>query len=88
MIVRQVRLLLLVKELEDKKPTKRDVASSLQIHPFVAGKVLSQAKNFDDTTLKNIYKKLLSIDLSLKTGEKDTKTLMDLFILSWGYDLE
>lgn len=52
----------------------------LDIHPFAAQKTRQQARNFSFEELKKIYRKLLQIDLDIKTGKVDTRTALELFV--------
>ncbi len=56
------------------------MASKLNMHPFVAKKSISQARNFTFDDLKKIYNKLLAIDLDIKTGNINSKTALEIFI--------
>lgn len=82
MLIRQFRILLLIKDLQNSNPniTKAEISKELKIHPFVAQKVLYQAKNFTLDQLKNIYQLLLNIDFKIKTSSAKPKLLFDLFI--------
>lgn len=50
------------------------------LHPFVFRKTQSQVRNFDFDELKKIYRKLLEIDLDIKTGKIDARTALELFV--------
>lgn len=50
------------------------------LHPFVFRKSQFQAKNFPLEDLKKIYRKLLEIDLGIKTGKIDIRTALELFV--------
>jgi len=82
MIVRQFRILLEIKETlkNDSQISKREISLKLNLHPFVAQKALEQARNYTLGELKNIYKKLLSIDIKTKTTSLDPRVLFNLFI--------
>ena len=82
MIVRQFRILLEIKETlkNDSQISKREISLKLNLHPFVAQKALEQARNYTLGELKNIYKKLLSIDIKTKTTSLDPRALFNLFI--------
>lgn len=70
MIVRQFRLLTLMKSS----------GKLFKAHPFVVQKTRQQAKYWELDELKKVYKKLLDIDLSCKTGRGDLKTELSLLI--------
>jgi len=52
----------------------------LKLHPFVLRKTQQQARNFSFEDLKKIYHNLLMIDIDSKTGKKDIKIALDLFV--------
>ena len=80
MIVRQFRLILLAKEILDSGGGQRDVAKTLAIHNFVAKKIVDQARNFDLLSLEAIYRRLLGVDESIKTGQMDPELSLDVLI--------
>ena len=89
MLVRQFRILLQIKELVAKDfpflsagdpGVKQKVSLELGLHPYVVQKTLYQVKNFSLVELKNIYKKLLAIDMKMKRGNFNPRAFLDLFI--------
>ncbi|HRY63352.1 MAG TPA: DNA polymerase III subunit delta [Patescibacteria group bacterium] len=88
MIVRQFRILIQVKAALEEGPADtaggrgnyRALAQSLGIHPFVVQKALPQAMKYSMEQLKAIYRRLLEIDLKLKTGG-DGETLLEMFVV-------
>ena len=68
MIVRQFRLLLQAREAIEVGERPID---SLKVHPFVAGKIAEQARNFQLRELEAIYQQLMQLDLAVKTGKAD-----------------
>lgn len=68
MIVRHFRILLQVKDLLNKGENGTSITKKLGQHPFVIQKSSSQSRNFPFEKLQEIYKKLLSIDVQVKTG--------------------
>ena len=81
MIVRQFRLLIQVKELKKNGATSRDVAQTLKLHPFPAGKLYNQATYFTAEQLDRIYRHLLDTDVAIKTGEIEPEVALDLLIV-------
>lgn len=71
MIVRQFRLILQVAGYVTSNPGANSVtlASALKLHPFVAKNILGQVHHFRMPELKSAYRKLLEIDLGLKTSK-------------------
>lgn len=81
MIIRQFRILLQTRQALDSGLTSRQIISSLKLHPFVAQKSISQVRNFNLQTLKDILGKLTQIDYKVKTGQADTRTMLDLLFV-------
>jgi len=81
MITRQFRILLQLqaKIVSNVSPDK--IARELKLHPFVVKKSLPAARKYTTDQLKNIYHKLLNIDLSLKTSHPNPELLLDLLII-------
>lgn len=69
MVVRQFRLILLAREVMDRRGGVQDVAEKLSVHPYVAKKVTSQASHFTLPVLEMVYHRLLDIDEAVKTGQ-------------------
>jgi DNA polymerase III delta subunit len=70
----------MVKLIQDLIWIKTDL-KSLNYPEWRLIKLNNQAENYSLTQLKSILKKLIDIDLKVKTGEQTTETLLDLFIL-------
>jgi DNA polymerase-3 subunit delta len=81
MIVRQFRLLLLTKELLDSRVTEAEVARTLGLHPYPAGKLCKQARNFSLSSLELIYRRLLECDLDIKTGRAEAAAVLDTLVV-------
>jgi len=82
MVVRQFRMLLLTKELLNKGLGEVEISRRLRIFPFVCRKLISQVRNFTIEALREIYHLLLDFDLSIKTGQLDGDTALDLLVTS------
>ena len=80
MIIRQFRLLIQVKALKAKGASSRDIAKTLGIHPFPAGKLYSQATHFTPAQLEKIYRYLSETDVAIKTGKIDSEIALDLLV--------
>ena len=77
MVIRQFRLLLRAREALD---AGQNPVQALGVHPFVAGKVADQARNFRRSDLERIYRRLMEIDLADKSGASQLEaTLVGLF---------
>lgn len=80
MIVRQFRLLLLVKELKAQGATAPDIAKALQVRDFVVPRLYTQAAHFTDEQLKQVYRQLLETDVAIKTGRIEPEVALDLLV--------
>lgn len=80
MIVRQFRLILLAKELLEARHSEAEVAARLGMHPFPAGKVCAQSRNFTMPGLEAIYQRLLGCDVDIKTGRVEPATALDVLV--------
>jgi DNA polymerase-3 subunit delta len=81
MIVRQFRLLILVKELQARNLSSDELAKTIGVHPFVARKVAEQTRMFRDLAqLESIYRRLLDIDVAIKTGQTSDVLALDLLV--------
>jgi DNA polymerase-3 subunit delta len=81
-IIRQFRLLLLVRELLDGRAGENEVISQLDLRPFVARKLIQQAGRFNLPDLEVIYHRLLEMDLAMKTSQMAADVVLDTFIAS------
>lgn len=68
MLVRQIRMLIQIRELSQAGHSPASIASTIKQHPYAVSTMVPQSKNFTLTELKKLFSRLLSIDLRLKTG--------------------
>jgi DNA polymerase-3 subunit delta len=80
MFTRQFRLLIQTRELLDKGERPAGIASLLKLRPFVADKLAKQARGYTLEQLKQIYRRLLEIDVEVKTGQADMMTALHLLV--------
>ncbi|MFN2135065.1 MAG: DNA polymerase III subunit delta [Candidatus Promineifilaceae bacterium] len=85
MFVRQFRLLIQIKELVEEGYNAPAMARELHLHEFVVSKLNQQARGFAMEDLETIYRHLLSIDVSVKSGKADMRTELDLLLASLTY---
>ena len=78
MIARQFRLLL---QAQEAISAGKDPKSALSIHPYVAGKVAQQARNFKLAHLEATLHQLYTLDLNSKLGRADLSTALDQLII-------
>ena len=83
MVIRQFRLLILAREaMNEGIHDKNALSKRIGVHPFVAQKLLNQARRFDIATLEEIYSRLWEADRNWKTGKADLETSLDLLVVS------
>ena len=82
MVVRQFRLLLQTKDIIESGGDSDEIAKKMRLHPFVARKLVNQARGFTLEGLEDIYHKLLEIDEAIKTSRVDTRLALDTLIAS------
>jgi DNA polymerase-3 subunit delta len=83
MVVRQFRLLLITREALD---SGQPISNALSLPSFVIRKLEAQARSFSDPELKQIYSRLLDIDVGSKTGRLDLEVGLDTLIASVATD--
>jgi len=87
MIIRQFRLLLMVKSWlsqnngSDHYNQTAKIAALLKLHPYAAKKIFQQARGFSSQSLKKIYKQLLEADFKLKTTKIAPEILLERLIV-------
>lgn len=84
MFARQIRLLLSAWSVLDKNPKaeKNQIATELDIHPFVASKLIIQAKNFSKKMLIDAHETLYMFDREIKHGNIDVNLAVDLMTIN------
>jgi len=88
MVVRQIRILIQVKELAQTGLDRQTIARQLGLHPFVVRKALEQERSFSMKQLENIHRRLLETDVAIKTGRVDAVLALDMMIAGLTGDLE
>jgi DNA polymerase-3 subunit delta len=80
MIIRQFRLLIMLKELAEENVTGDEAAARLGIHPYVAKKLGAQTRAFTMGQLENIYCSLQEMDVAIKRGQIEDVAALDVLI--------
>ncbi|MEK7665722.1 MAG: DNA polymerase III subunit delta [Patescibacteria group bacterium] len=85
MLIRQVRILLGARALldENARADKQELATLLELHPFVAQKTMQQARSFNIETLKRMHAMLFTFEQKLKTGKMDLNLAVDLTVAAF-----
>ena len=68
MLARQIRLLIIAKEVMDEGGGEKEVIPACGVAPFLARKLMEQARRFNMYELTAIFRKLDGMDESSKTG--------------------
>jgi DNA polymerase-3 subunit delta len=80
MIARQYRLLLLAKELLERRVRAPEISARLQVQGFVIQRLLKQAPLYTLERLRRAYRMLLDADLSVKRGSQDDEAALELLV--------
>jgi DNA polymerase-3 subunit delta len=80
MVVRQFRLLLGAGELLAEGAAPAQVGPALGLRPFLAAKIADQARLFSGADLEAIYRKLLEMDLGIKSSRIEAGLALETFV--------
>ena len=80
MIARQVRLVLLVKDLRQDRVAPNEMGRRLRLSDYPLKKTLAQEGRFSHERLVEIHGKLLETDLAIKTGAMDEDVAVEVLI--------
>lgn len=80
MIIRQFRQLIQVKLLTKDGAAEAQVAAHFRVPPFIAGKLIRQARSFSMDKLERAVSTCLELDLAVKTGQLRDKAAVELLI--------
>jgi DNA polymerase III subunit delta len=81
MVLYQFRILLQVKEMQEKGLKEQEIGKISKIHPFVIKKTLPLVMHFTFKQLKTIFSKLTELDVALKTGKIEPKLALDMLVV-------
>lgn len=81
MVVRQFRLLLLIREVMDTGGGQDVIIRDLHLHPYVAGNLMGQARRLELSGLEKVYHRLLDLDESIKTGQMTIDLALELLVV-------
>jgi DNA polymerase-3 subunit delta len=81
MIVRQYRILMKTKGLEEsKKPNPGNAAKVLGVPPFLVDKYKAQARRYTLDELRHIYGLLKDTDIAMKTGQQEPRLALEVLV--------
>ena len=79
-LVSNYRLLIQTREIIDNGGNEAKVAELLSIHPYRAKKLTMHARKISLSSLDSIYHLLHDYDLKIKTGQMDSRLVLDMFV--------
>jgi DNA polymerase-3 subunit delta len=80
MLARQVRNLLIIKDLSEHRLSESEIVGKTHLHPFVVKKSLQQSRNFTANELLALHGNLVGLDLAFKSTSTDPKLLLQKFV--------
>jgi len=80
MLIRQFKILFQIKSAVSSNFSPLQIANELKLHSYVVKKSLGQAQSFSLEDLQQRLNHLIDLDLANKTGQKELKTELLLFI--------
>lgn len=80
MLSRQVRLIVLAKELKEMGKSSAELQAALRMKDFAVQKTVEQAARYSWERLKDVYRRLLEADLNIKTGRYDGELALDILV--------
>lgn len=81
LIARQFNQILQVKELASSGNDRGSIASKVKVPPFVAGKLITQAKTFTGEQILSYVKQCVEYEEAVKTGKLSDRMAVELLIV-------
>jgi len=81
LLLRQIRMLLMVKIYIKKGLPPKTVASEMKVAPFIVNKILKNGKNYPIDNLWNLMIIGADLDAQMKLGEIDQNLALELFLM-------
>ena len=81
MLANQYRIMYQSKELLKKGYSEKDIASTLQIHPYRVKLAIQNSKAYDSKSLLKFLSDLADTDINIKSGKENKDLALELFIL-------
>lgn len=82
LIARQFRLILAFAHPPNRALSQKEVEKQLKIHPYVARKIRRQSRNFNQDIAEYALKKLLEVDIAVKTGKQDFYPAIETMVVN------
>ena len=80
MVARQVRLLLIAREVNAEGGGEKEIGTACGVHPFVARKLQDQCRRFSAGELEGIYRQLDALDEASKTGKASLDVGLEMLV--------
>ncbi|MCM3635475.1 DNA polymerase III subunit delta [Paenibacillus camelliae] len=84
LIVRQIRMMIHIKELEGHHYSPQQIAGMIGAHPYAVKLAAEKSKGYQKKRLAELLSSLADLDYGMKTGKVDKALGLELFILSLG----
>lgn len=83
MLTRQFNLMLQAKDLSARGMGKSQIAKTMGVQDFIAGKCISQCKNFSIAELKSAITESVKTEEMIKSGEIDEKIGVEMLLVKY-----
>ena len=83
LLARQFKLLMEVKDMDQKGYGRKEIAEKTGINPFVVGKYQTQSKAFQTKELRSIIEDSVETEECVKTGKLTDTLAVELFIVKY-----
>ena len=80
MLARQVRILMMAREVLDSGGGQNELASRAHLHAFVSKKAIAQCRHFSMSELEDLYRQLDRMDEDAKTGNATLEVAMESLV--------
>ncbi|MGV8145674.1 MAG: DNA polymerase III subunit delta [Alkaliphilus sp.] len=81
MLSKQVKNILVVKELLDEGYSSKLIASKTKIHPFIVSKHMAQCRFFSASKLRELLSYSIKMDSSIKSGKLAERLAIELLVV-------
>lgn len=78
----QMRLLYQVKVLKEKDMSNKEIATSLNVHPFRVDKTTELLYHYNKQDIRNFIHELADLDFNIKSGKIDSDIGLKMFVIN------
>ena len=83
LMTRQYKYLYEIKDLMRRGCSRKEIASKMNLHPFIAGKYMDQTKKFTSVMLREILEESADLEERVKTGRLADVLAVELFLIKY-----